>query len=130
MKPTITDPKRAQEYFAARMAFTTGPVELNRWIESKEPVTIIDVRRPEHFAQGHIPGAINLPKEKWAAAPAPLSKDRVSVLYCYSHVCHLAAEAALEFAKQGYPVMELEGGFDVWQKNGLPVSKLETAAAR
>ena len=30
---------------------------------TNEPVTIIDVRRPDEFAEGHIPGAINLPNE-------------------------------------------------------------------
>ena len=129
MNPKLTDPKAAQEYFTKRISFTTGPVELNRWIESKEAINIIDVRLPEHYAAGHIPGAVNLPKEKWATLDG-LRKDRVNVVYCYSHVCHLAAEAALEFSKHGYSVMELEGGFDVWQKNGLPTKTLQAAGSK
>jgi hypothetical protein len=40
-------------------------------------------------------------------------KDKLNVLYCYSGVCHLATSAAVEFAEKGYPVMEMEGGFNM-----------------
>jgi hypothetical protein len=35
----------------------------------------------------------------------------------------LAANAALEFASRGFPVMELEGGFEAWKENELEVEK-------
>ena len=38
-------------------------------------------------------------------------------------VCHLAAAAAVEFAGNGYPVMELEGGFRVWQEGEFDIEK-------
>jgi hypothetical protein len=50
-----------------------------------------------------------------------LAKERTNVLYCYSQVCHLAATAALGLTTRGYPVMELEGGFEGWKDNELPV---------
>ena len=40
------------------------------------------------------------------------SKNKTHVIYCYTQTCHLAAGAALVFAKKGYSVVELEGGFD------------------
>jgi len=115
----VTDPAKAQEYFAAKMAFTTGPVELNRALNTND-VAIIDVRAEEDYAKGHIPGAVNLPKTKWSTL-AGLHKDKTNVLYCYSQVCHLAAAAALEFAGKGFPVMELEGGFDEWREHDLAI---------
>lgn len=42
-------------------------------------------------------------------------------MYCYSEVCHLAAAAARDFAEHGYPVMELEGGFEEWHRNNLSI---------
>jgi len=54
-----------------------------------------------------------------------LSKDKANVLYCYSLVCHLAATAASEFAGKGFPVMELDGGFDEWTEHGLEIEKAE-----
>ena len=62
----INDPAKAKEYFEAKMAFTTGPVELERMMKNNE-VNIVDVRAAEDYAQGHIPGAVNLPKDQWSA---------------------------------------------------------------
>ena len=117
----ISDPAKAREFFEAKMAFTTGPVELERMMKSNE-VNVVDVRAAEDFAEGHIPGAINLPKDQWHALKG-LRKDKTNVLYCYSQVCHLAATAAVEFAAKGYPVMELEGGWRWWKDDGFQIQK-------
>ena len=103
------------------MAFTTGPVALERMIEHDE-VNVVDVRAAEDYAAGHIPGAVNLPKDQWPTLTG-LRKDKTNVVYCYSHVCHLAAEAAVEFAAKGFPVMELEGGWRWWKEDGFQVEQ-------
>jgi rhodanese-related sulfurtransferase len=121
---TINDPAKAMEYFEARMAFSTGPVELERMMKHNE-VNVVDVRAAEDYAEGHIPGAINLPKDLWGAMKG-LRKDKVNVLYCYSQVCHLAAKAALEFAAKGYPVMELEGGWRWWRDDDFTVEVMSS----
>ena len=105
----IQDPVQAKKFFEAKMAFTTGPVELERMMKTGE-VNIVDVRAAEDYAEGHIPGAINLPKDRWSSLNG-LRKDKTNVLYCYSMVCHLATAAAVEFSGKGYPVMELDGGW-------------------
>ncbi|GKS58007.1 rhodanese [Nitrospira sp.] len=115
-------PAEARQYFETKMAFTTGPVELQRMMEDGG-VHIVDVRQEEDFAEGHIPGAINLPKDRWDTL-AGLRKDRVNVIYCYSIVCHLAATAAVSFASAGYPVMELEGGWRWWRDDGFPIERV------
>lgn len=118
---TRQDPVKAKEYFEAKMAFTTGPVELERMMKQGD-VNVVDVRAAEDYAEGHIPGAVNLPKDQWAGLKG-LHKDRVNVLYCYSQVCHLAATAAVEFASKGFPVMELDGGWRWWKDDGFAVEK-------
>ena len=118
---TIPDPAKAKEYFEDKMAFTTGPVELERAM-SEDDIIIVDVRAEEDYEKGHIPGAISLPKEKWNS-PEGLSRDKLNVVYCYSQVCHLAATVAVELAGRGYPVMELEGGFQAWQDHDMKVEK-------
>ena len=115
------DTTRAKEFFEAKMAFTTGPVELERMMKAGE-VNIVDVRAAEDYAEGHIPGAINLPKDRWSTLSG-LRKDKTNVLYCYSMVCHLAATAAVEFSGKGYPVMELDGGWRWWKEDGFDVEK-------
>lgn len=117
---TVQDPVKAKAYFNEKMAFTTGPVELERMMKNNE-VNIVDVRASEDFSKGHIPGAVNLPKDNWQTFEG-LRKDKTNVLYCYSHVCHLAAAAAVQFAAQGFPVMELEGGWRWWKENGFLVA--------
>lgn len=115
----IQDPAKAKEFFEHKMAFTTGPVELERMIKEGS-VNVVDVRAAEDYAQGHIPGAVNLPKDRWASLQG-LRKDRTNVVYCYSLVCHLAAAAAVQFAGQGFPVMELDGGWRWWKEDGFDI---------
>lgn len=117
----IHDPAKAKAYFEAKMAFTTGPIELERAIRSGE-VNVVDVRASEDYAEGHIPGAVSLPKDRWQTLEG-LRKDKVNVLYCYSQVCHLAATAAVEFSGKGYPVMEMEGGFRAWKDHELDIER-------
>ena len=121
-KMMIGDPQKAKEYFEAKITFTTGPVELERMMKQGKSINILDVRAAEDYAEGHIPGAVNLPKDKWQTLEG-LRKDKTNVLYCYSQVCHLAATAAVEFASKGYPVMELEGGFRAWKEHDMEIEK-------
>ena len=116
------DPTKALQYFEDKMAFTTGPIELNRAINERQDIVVVDVRAAEDFVQGHIGGAVCLPRDKWSN-PAGLHKDKLNVIYCYSHVCHLGAAACVELARQGYPVMEMDGGFLSWTKHNLAVVK-------
>jgi len=119
----IHSPEKAKAYFEDKLAFTTGPVELDRWIKSGENnLVVVDVRAAEDYAKGHIPGAINIPKEQWDN-PRGLSKDKTNVVYCYTQQCHLAANACVQFAGKGYPVMELEGGFEAWKENDLDIEE-------
>jgi len=119
----IHSPEAAKRYFEAKLAFTTGPVELDRWIKSSENnLVVVDVRAPEDFAKSHIPGAINVPRTEWNN-PHGLSNSKTNVVYCYTQQCHLAANACAQFASKGYPVMELEGGFEAWKDNELDIEE-------
>jgi rhodanese-related sulfurtransferase len=121
-KIKIPDPKKAKRYFARKLAFTTGPVELGHWLKERRDVKIIDVRDPKAYANGHIPGAVNLPEGKWHKTPI-LDKKKTNVVYCYTQTCRLADYAALEFSSQGFPVVELDGGFEAWKDAGFDVTK-------
>jgi rhodanese-related sulfurtransferase len=122
------DIEKARAHFQAKVGFTTGAHELTGIIDRKEDVVIVDVRFPTDFRKGHVPGAVNLPKGKWLD-PKGLSKDKLNILYCYNQTCHLAAEAAVELLAQGYPVVEMEGGFATWEANGSPIVTPQPKAA-
>jgi rhodanese-related sulfurtransferase len=84
-------------------------------------VTVIDVRPPEEFAAGHIPGAINVPLgelERWARA-APRSKQIVA--YCRGPYCLMAFEAVAQLRRKGLKARRLADGFPEWKTAGLPV---------
>lgn len=107
------DTEAATDFFAEKLAFTLGPVELQHMLDENK-VKLIDVRRKEDYDEAHIPKAISMPKDELKDKLMELSQNDVHVVYCYNQQCHLASAAALILAKNGYPVMELEGGFDVW----------------
>ena len=114
------DTRQARDFFAQKLAFVTGPYELAGQMRRNEPITVVDVRLPSDYQASHIPGAISLPQGKWHTL-AGLTRDRTAIVYCYSQTCKLAAAAAVEFASANIPVMEMEGGFEAWVKNQLPV---------
>jgi rhodanese-related sulfurtransferase len=122
MIPQNQDPARARAFFEQKVSFTTGPGELEHAIKGHENIVVVDVREAEDYAKGHVPGAINLPKGTWDN-PEGLQKNRTNVVYCYTQQCHLAAHACVQFAGAGYPVMEMDGGFQAWQDNELEVEK-------
>jgi rhodanese-related sulfurtransferase len=123
-KATLNNPEKARQFFENKITFTLGPIELKSLIEEKEPIAVIDVRAAEDFAKGHVPGAINLPKSEWKSLKG-LAKDRPNIVYCYTHVCHLAATACAEFAAAGFSVMEMEGGFKAWKEHDLKIETKE-----
>ena len=91
-------------------------------IQENKAINVVDVRYAEDYAKGHLSGAINLPPDQWKNLDS-LKTDKPNILYCYSHVCHLAARAAVLFAGKGYPVMEMDGGFKAWTEHNLPLEK-------
>ena len=106
-------------HFSEKLAFTTGPVELQRAIDNGE-VNVIDVRAAEAYEEGHVPGSLSLPRDRWDSLEG-LTKDKLNVLLCYSEVCHLAATAAVQFATAGFPIMELDGGMRAWREYKMPI---------
>lgn len=121
-KQELPDPAAALSYFQQKLDFTIGPVELERRIAESTDLHVVDVRSAEEFNRGHIPGAINLPNDRWTTN-AGLARGKVNIFYSHSSVCRLAAEAAAYFAKRRFPVMELLGGFDEWDQHGLDIEK-------
>ncbi len=85
------------------------------------PFVIIDVRTPQEYAEGHIPGARLLPVQQLADRIAEIPRDKQVYLYCHSGV--RSARAATMLAKQGFTNIEnVTGGIVAWKKAGFPVT--------
>jgi phage shock protein E len=64
-------------------------------------VTVLDVRTPAEFQEGHVPGALNIPHDQVAARSAELgARDRPVLLYCRTG--RRSGIAAAELAKLGF----------------------------
>ena len=84
-------------------------------------VTVIDVRPPEEFAQGHITGALNIPLDKLRTRLQELPPDREIVAYCRGPWCVLSFEAVARLRGAGLEARRLEEGLPEWRRAGLPV---------
>ena len=89
--------------------------DLSELCEGK--VKVVDVRRTEDYEIAHIPGAISIPKDEIENNLDKLSKEEVTVIYCYNRECHLGYAACLKLVEFGYPVMHLDGGFKTWTED-------------
>ena len=80
-----------------------------------EPFVIVDVRRPDEFAKGHIPGAINVPNEGIAdEQPAELPDlDQVLLVHCQTG--RRSAAASKKLADIGYTRVLEFGGIMTWK---------------
>ena len=76
---------------------------------------ILDVRRPDEFAAGHIPNAINVPNESIGTSEIPElpEKDQLIMVYCRSG--RRSKEAAEKLAKLGYTNIVEFGGILDWK---------------
>ncbi|MDX6259122.1 MAG: hypothetical protein QOH84_810 [Kribbellaceae bacterium] len=119
--PAVRDDAIA--YFAGKLRFETDPSDVAADIGAG--VTgwvLVDSRSQESWDQGHVPGAIHLPTREIADRAASVVPAGLPVVtYCWGPACNGGTKAALEFAKLGYPVKEMIGGFEYWTREGLPV---------
>ncbi|MFF4620253.1 rhodanese-like domain-containing protein [Nonomuraea jabiensis] len=123
----MSDNAAALAHFAARLAFETDVSDVAADMAAGVPgVVVVDSRSRESWDQGHIEGAVHLPTAEIAArAPGLVPREATVVTYCWGPGCNGATRAALEFAKLGYRVREMIGGFEYWAREGFPV---ETAS--
>lgn len=105
------------------MAKTITRDELTAVIDAGA-VTVIETLRDEHYAQGHLPGAIHIHFEAVAdKAPELLpDKDAAIVTYCSNTACRNSEAAANQLTATGYTnVRKYAEGKQDWEEAGLPL---------
>ncbi len=93
---------------------TVTPDEVKELLDVGETFPIVDVRTPEEYAEGHIPGAINIPNENIGdTRPEELPElDTPIVIYCRSG--RRSEEAANKLLAMGYTFVFDLGGIQDW----------------
>jgi len=84
-------------------------------------VTVLDVRPPEEYAAGHVPGAVNVPLAELEHCLERLNPRQEIVAYCRGPHCVLAFDAVAQLREKGLRARRLEEGFPEWRRAGLPV---------
>ena len=87
---------------------------------------LVDVREPEEFAQGHVPGALNVPQAELATRLDELPRDRPILTICRSGGRSLRSA---QFLKQAgiQDVKSVADGTDGWSESGRPISTTDDA---
>lgn len=84
-------------------------------------VTLLDVRPQDEYAQGHLPGALNIPLSELDARVNELPAGAEIVAYCRGPYCVFAVEAVAALRARGFKAARLEDGFPEWKAAGLAV---------
>ena len=84
-------------------------------MEQEQGYIILDVRRPDEFATGHIPNAVNVPNESIGTDEIPElpNKNQLIMVYCRSG--RRSKEASEKLVKLGYTNIVEFGGILDWK---------------
>ncbi len=126
------DSAAALAHFRAALQFETDCSDVASALASGTPrFVLLDVRSPALFAQGHVPGALNLPHGKIVESKlVNYPPDTVFVTYCAGPHCNGAARGAIRLALLGRPVKVMIGGITGWLDEGFSLSVGELEQSR
>jgi rhodanese-related sulfurtransferase len=112
----------AVAHFASKLQFETDPSDVHADFEDGVGFVLVDSRAEVAWNQGRIAGAIHLPTREIASRAAELIPISTPVVvYCWGPGCNGSTRAALEFARLGYSVKEMIGGYEYWAREGYPI---------
>jgi rhodanese-related sulfurtransferase len=115
------DPQVAVAHFERLLTFETDCWDVHESLRADDPgFVLLDVRSPEAFESGHVPGAANLPhgrinERNLAAYPG----ETLFVVYCDGPHCNGADRGAARLARLGRRVKKMIGGVEGWKDEGF-----------
>jgi rhodanese-related sulfurtransferase len=101
----------------------TEPDYLKWLIDSRQPVVVVDLRKPQEFRGGHLPGAISVPLAELDRRFAEIPTSPMVVLYCQCPIEEAATAYAFLESKGYLNHVVLEEGYDGWLRRRYPVTK-------
>ena len=88
--------------------------EAKQIMETEKDYIILDVRRPDEFIEGHIPGAICIPNETIGTEPIDRLPDKNQLILVYCRSGNRSKQAAQKLFDQGYTNIVEFGGIITW----------------
>ena len=88
--------------------------EAVKMMKNEKNYIILDVRRPDEYAKGHIPGAINLPNEEIGTSEITKLPDKSQLILVYCRSGRRSKEASEKLVKLGYTNIVEFGGILDW----------------
>jgi rhodanese-related sulfurtransferase len=115
------NPAAALAHFESLLAFETDCWDVHAALAAGQmDFVLLDVRSPESYTAGHVPGAVNLPhgrivERNLEGFPA----DALFVVYCNGPHCNGADRAAARLSRLGRKVKKMIGGVEGWKDEGF-----------
>jgi rhodanese-related sulfurtransferase len=115
------DPKDALAHFESLLSYETDCWDVHSAIDSRHSgFVVLDVRSPDAFNAGHVPGANNLPHGRINERNlATYPEEMLFVVYCNGPHCNGADRAAVRLARLGRKVKKMIGGIEGWNDEGF-----------
>jgi rhodanese-related sulfurtransferase len=110
-------------YLAAKDALEPVPARELLDRARKSLVTVLDVRPPDEYAAGHLPGAVNIPIHELEKRLSELPKRKEVVAYCRGPYCLMSYDAVELLRKRGRKARRLQAGLLEWRYAGLPIER-------
>ena len=122
-------PASVKEYVlnARKQIKTVDMATFKSIVDTKAPVLIVDVREADEFADGHVPGAVNIPRGLieftiWSEVGFPKQTDMNKQMYLYCKTggrCTLAAKSLQDLGFTNVTAVVMQ--FADWKKAGYPI---------
>ncbi|MFY3383909.1 rhodanese-like domain-containing protein [Paracidovorax sp. MALMAid1276] len=117
-------PAQSCEFMAAKLSFHADAWDVAEDLRNGvDAIVVIDTRSPDHYRQGHVPGALSFPHHTMdERSTQQLDPGKVYITYCDGIGCNGSTRGAYKLARLGFTVKEMLGGLDFWIRDGQPVA--------
>ena len=121
----------ALAHFQSSLQFETDCWDVHHSLATgQRDFVLLDVRGPEAFAAGHVPGALHLPHGKITEGQMrEFPEDTLFVAYCAGPHCNGATRGAIRLARLGRPVKIMIGGVTGWLDEGFALETMAETVA-
>lgn len=115
-------PAQTRDYMLAKLNYHADAWDVAEDLrDGVAGIVVIDTRSEEHYARGHVPGAISFPHRTMdAASTSALDRSKLYITYCDGIGCNGSTKGAYKLAALGFTVKEMLGGLDFWIRDGQP----------